>query len=88
MYKLPRSALRSRGLGPIRDHEGAYRYVAVDALLARYRAEHPVQDIVNRLRCGAPRCGQPPSAVRLRSRLEHEPGPPIREVILTGPGAF
>jgi hypothetical protein len=64
------------------------RYVAVDALTLRYGPDHLVQAVVNRLRCGVVGCARPPSFVRLQSRPDHDPGPPIREVILVGAGAF
>lgn len=64
------------------------RYVPVNRLLHDYGGQHQVQAIVNRLRCAVTGCGKPPTFVRLQSKQDGMPGPPIIEVILVGPGAY
>ena len=60
--------------------------VSIEQLLFRYAGQHPVQSVVNRLRCST--CRKPPSFVRLVGPSDGRSGKPAQEVMLVGPGAY
>ena len=62
------------------------RYMRVAALVERYGRQHQLGAVLTRLRCR--RCGQYPDTLQLLNRREDGEGPPLRGVILYGPGAF
>jgi len=64
------------------------RYISVDRLAGQYGGHHKVQSVVSRLRCSIPSCRKAPSFVRLQSREEGRDCPPIKDVVLVGPGAY
>ena len=64
------------------------KQVQIGPLIRAGRQTEPVSEFIARLVCST--CRYPPSFVRLQSRPEVAPpgSPPIREIILLGPGAY
>ena len=64
------------------------KVVPISRLLSTYAGHHPMQSVVNRLRCSVPTCRKPPSFVQLVGPSDGRGGRPAQEVMLVGPGAY